>query len=202
MIKQLRVGDATQSHMADAQYLADMMKRRGHTPDALHGIETEVKRTATEIAKMTASGANILSTGARLLYAQGLVPLAEMSVMNNVGDYAKELQMDHEDDILVAPEDIVGMFDYPINDGRLPITPDKDAEVWLQMFQTIAQVPPLAQVFDLFEIFSRFARALGVKNVDDFRIKANVTPDQNIQRMVEAGDVIPVEQFGREGMAA
>ena len=213
VIKQLRVNDVTASHVKDGLLISNMMQRRAHTPDAMQGIETEIKRTATEITKMTAGGSNILGTWAILLYAQALIPLAEMTVMNNqqllseerfyriVGDYAKYLQTDPDPRVpgmagtMIGPNDIQGFFDFPIDDGRLPVRATDNAKVWSQVFKVIASTPPVQGEIDIFAVFKEFAQSLGVKNIEQFRLKAKVLPDPEVARAEEAGDIVSLGDY-------
>ncbi|MBC2741582.1 MAG: hypothetical protein HGJ93_00655 [Desulfosarcina sp.] len=209
VLKQLDYKDVTASHVRDAQMLMDTMQRQAHTPDSLQGIETEIKRTATEIAKVTSNGANHLSNGAALIYAQALVPLAEMCVMMNqqflseerfyriVGDYSKELiQPDQQftggPAIKASPQDIQGCFDFPIEDGTLPVRPQENAEIWKSIFETVAKVPPIQQQIDIFKIFKELVQTLGVKNIDDFKVTANVMPDEQVTDQLQRGNIIPM----------
>lgn len=216
VLKQLKVHDVTQSHIQDAALISDMMQRRTHTPDSLQGIETEVKRTATEIARMSTSGANILAAGASLHYAQALVPLAEMCVMNNqqflsrgryyriLGDYASDIispdpRFKGHPAVYADPGDIRGYFDFPVDDGRLPVQPERNAELWMKLFEIMCKFPTIGMEYDISMVFKQMAQALGAKNIDKFKIKAQVLPDEKIRRLLSAGDINPLKQLTAEG---
>ncbi|NIT53928.1 MAG: hypothetical protein GWO41_14630, partial [candidate division Zixibacteria bacterium] len=192
--------------------------RKAHTPDALQGVETEVKRTATEIAKMTSSGINILQTLATIIWAQTLKPMAEMCVQNNqqllseqryyriLGNYAKELITPAQEfpggpAVLAGPEDIQGNFDFPIRDVNLPLKPSDNAEIWAEVFQTASSNPLLAQRIDIFWIFKQLAESLGIKNIEDAdlaqqmgqsTLNYQVLPDEQIANQEQAGNIIPM----------
>ncbi|MBW2411895.1 MAG: hypothetical protein JRF72_19035 [Deltaproteobacteria bacterium] len=215
---QLPVVDVTQGHLNDAQGITELMQRKAHTPDALQGIETEVKRTATEIAKMTSSGVNILQTLATVIWAQAIKPMAEMCVQNNqqllsqrryyriIGDYAKDLiQPDpmyaggRIPAVAAGPEDIQGNFDFPIRDVNLPIKPSDNAQIWAEVFDRASTNPLISQRIDVFWIFKQLCDSLGVKNIDDARIDQmaagmnfQVMPDQAIQAQAQAGNIVPM----------
>lgn len=212
VLHQLQLGDVTKGHIRDASAIMDLMQRQSHTPDALQGMETEIKRTATEIAKVSNAGGNHLSHGAMMIYAQAMVPLAEHAVLNNqkflseeryyriAGDYARELiQGDPRytggKGIMIGPDELQGLFDFPIDDGRLPMRPEENAEIWMRMLETVGKIPPLQQQIEVFAIFREFVRSMGVKNIDDFRIKANVVPDEQIERMEQSGDIVDIRQL-------
>jgi hypothetical protein len=217
IFQQVPVSDVTKGHLADAQGITELMQRKAHTPDALQGIETEVKRTATEIAKMTSSGVNILQTLATVIWAQTIKPLAEMCVQNNqqllsqqryyriIGDYAKDLIQARPEylggpAILAGPEEIQGNFDFPVRDVNLPMKPSDNAQVWADVFQAAASNPLITQRIDLFWVFKQLAESMGIKNIDDARIDqmagANmnfqVMPDEQLANQAQAGNIIPM----------
>jgi len=212
VLQQLQMGDVTSSHIKDATMIMDLMQRQSHTPDTLQGIETQIKRTATEISRLANSGSAHLGVSAMLIYAQAIVPLAEQWLMNNqkflseeryyriAGDYAKEiLKADPryvgEKGVNIRPDDIQGVFDFPIDDGRMPASPEDNAEIWMKMLEIVSRTPPLQSQLDAFAIFREFARGMGVKNLDDFKLNANVLPDERIERMEQKGDIIDINQF-------
>ena len=220
VFQQLPVVDVTQNHLNDVQGITELMQRKAHTPDALQGIETEVKRTATEIAKMTSSGVNILQTMATVVWAQAIKPLAEMCVQNNqqllsqrryyriIGDYAKDLIVPDpmypgaNPAVLAGPEDIQGNFDFPVRDVNLPMKPSDNAQVWADVFEASVRNPLITQRIDIFWVFKQLCESLGIKNIDDARIDqlgaANmnfqVMPDEQIANQAQAGNMIPVGQ--------
>lgn len=219
---QLEVRDVTTSHIKDADAIGDIMQRRHHTPDSLQGVETQVKRTATELAQMHTAGANHLQIQAQVMYAQGFVDMAEMMVSNNqqflseeryyriLGDYNKKLispdpTYQGADAIRVHPDEIMGYFDYPIDDGTMPVRPQDNADIWREVLTTVGQIPILQQQIDAMWVFERLCESLNVKNIDDAKIQQmspnplnfNVVPDQQALDMQQAGDVIPINALGR-----
>jgi hypothetical protein len=219
VIHQLQVADVTSSHMKDSEILVDLIQRRVHASDTMQGVESEVKRTATEIARTTTSGGNILSQMAMLVYAQALIPLVEQSVINNqrflseeryyriIGDYAKDIITPDPNymggnALLVRRGDLQGYFDFPVNDGRLPMLPEEQAEIWLKALETMGKIPPVTMQYDAAMVFREFVRSMGIKNIDDFKINAQVMPNDIIARMAQAGNAVPIPQGGASpGMA-
>jgi hypothetical protein len=220
VFKQLEVRDVTRSHIKDAEMIGDVMQRRHHTPDSLQGVETKIKRTATEIGEMHNSGANHLQVQAQIIYAQAFVEMAEMMVQNNqqflseeryfriVGDYNKKLiQPDPNyigaNAIKAGPDDIQGFFDFPIDDGTMPTRPQDFADIWREIFQAVGANPILQQRYDVDWIFKQLCEALNVKNIDDAIIQQagpmnfNVIPDEQAAAMQQSGDVIPIDMLGR-----
>jgi hypothetical protein len=222
VFSQLKVGDVTTSHIKDADAIGDIMQRRHHTPDSLQGVETQVKRTATELAQMHTAGANHLQVQAQVIYAQAFVQMAEMMVMNNqqflseeryyriLGDYNKKLiapdpMYPGGNAIRVSPDEILGYFDFPIDDGTMPIRPQENADIWREVFQAVGTNPILQQTFDSVWIFRQLCESLNVKNIDDAIIQQasptplnfNVMPDEQIAQQAQAGNVIPINALGR-----
>jgi hypothetical protein len=236
VFQQLNVQDVTGTHLKDAEIIADLIQRKAHTPDNMQGVETQIKRTATEIAKMTTASSAIMQTQAQVIYSQAFVPLAEMLVMLNqqllseprfyriIGEYSKELiQPDLRylggNGIFVGPEEIQGFFDFPVQDGTLPMRAQDNVENWLKILELAVKIPPLGQRLDLWWVFKQAAQGMGVKNIEDAELKqlpmmpgmvpgmpggippqmnvqAQVLPDQQVAAMQQAGDVIPVNQMG------
>jgi hypothetical protein len=232
VIQQLQVSDVTQSHLKDADLISDLIQRKAHAPDNMQGVETTIKRTATEIAKMNTASSTILQTQGQVIYSQAMVPLAEMLVMLNqqllsepryyriIGDYSKEIiQPDPRfmggDAIFVGPEEIQGYFDFPVQDGTLPMRAQDNVQNWIQILELAQQIPTLGQRLDLWWVFKQAAQGMGVKNIEDAEIQmpgmvpgipggippvanvnAQVLPDEQIANMAQAGNVIPLPTGG------
>jgi len=213
VIQQLPFQDVTGSHLRDSALISDMMQRRAATPDTMQGIETEIRRTATEIAKQTSQAGSRLGMFVMLIFAQGLQPLAAQMVQNNqqfmserrfykiAGEYPAEIGLDPEDTgfLEAGPEDIQGMFNFPVFDGRLPIQPEERAKVIFEGLSTAVRIPGVAQLYDLAGLYARGMQDLGVKDIDRFRVKTNVLPDDQIAGLEERGDIIPMDRY-RAGM--
>jgi diacylglycerol kinase family enzyme len=97
----------------------------------------------------------------------------------------------------VSPFDILVDYDVVNKDGTMSIA--QNAQIWSNLFQTIAQQPLLLQRFDIVKIFKMIAKGMGAKNVDEFELKqmpamqAQVMPDENVMREAEKGNLIPLE---------
>lgn len=213
VIQQLNVSDVTASHLKDAEIIVDLIQRRAHTSDTMQGVESEIKRTATEITKMASAGTNILGQMAMLIYAQALVPMVEQCVINNqrfltedryyriLGDYAKDIITPDPNymggnAVLISRGELQGFFDYPINDGRLPMLPEEQAETWLKALEVMGKIPPVTMQYDASAVFREFVRSMGIKNIDDFRIKAQVVPNDLLSSLVQQGNAAPIPGGG------
>jgi len=89
----------------------------------------------------------------------------------------------------VSPADLLIEYDIEYRDGSIPST--ESAEVWLQMFQTVAEHPELNQRFDIVRIFEKIARAHGEKNVQEFY---RMMPDEQVMNEVNKGNLVPQAQ--------
>jgi hypothetical protein len=91
--------------------------------------------------------------------------------------------------------DILVDYDIMVNDGSLPTSGDPNQ--WAAMFQVIAANPTLAMKFDTVRIFQYWATLTGAKNIGDFvqkggSVNAQVLPDEEVARQVEAGNIVPL----------
>jgi hypothetical protein len=209
IFKQVQVYDVTGGHVKDADMISSMMSKRFHATDALQGVETKVKRTATEIAEMKTGSVNHLTIQAILFSLQGFVPLTEQCVMNNqqfleeeryyriAGDAAKgilEADPNYPDGsaLKAGPMDIQGLFDFKANDGTLPTRPQDFADIWERILGTAGNLGLLGTKLDAYEIFKEAAQALGAKDIERFQVQAQVLPDGQLMDMEQAGNVVPV----------
>ena len=209
VIQQMPFQDVTGSHLRDASLISDMMQRRAATTDTIQGIETDIKRTATEIARASSQATSRLGMFVMLMFSQGLRPLTEQMVQNNqqllserrfykiVGEYPKEIGLDPEETgfLRAGPEEIQGRFNYHTFDGRLPIIPEDRAKVIFEGLSTAVKIPSVGQLYDLAGLFARGMQDLGVKDIDRFKVKTQVLPDDQIDRLHNQGDIISMDQY-------
>jgi hypothetical protein len=91
----------------------------------------------------------------------------------------------------VTPFDLLIDYDLKMRDGSIPGS--NFSEVWIRMFEVLAEHPELQQQFDLGRIFSHIARESGAKNVDEFRrVNVEVQPDQQVLDQAQAGNIVPI----------
>lgn len=190
----------TQGHLQEAQFLANQVQQLSGTNDPVTGQPLPSKRTLGEIQTVLASATQRIATTMRLLDHQIFKPLAVRSGLNRQqfteleqwfrisGDLAKELErraasnpnFDIQGGVLralIAPEDLVGNFDYIANTPDSPIEPAKNFELWMNFFQVVAQSmqifasPEIAsdgRIPDIREIFNETMRKAGIKNIESF----------------------------------
>ena len=111
------------------------------------------------------------------------------------------------DRIKVSPEEIIGNFDYPLLDGTFPTDRFTVAQAWKDIFMAIVNVEPLLKIFDVVKIFGEGAKALGIKNIEDFRlqpgsVQTKVMEDRELEDRVKKGNAVPVSGPGAPPEAA
>lgn len=215
-IKQLSVQDVTRGNFSDALSVMDMIQRASGAVDSVQGIMRNggERRSATE-AKFT--GNNALSRLERLARIMGI------QYMQDVGYfYASHTQQYMSQEIyaklsgawptvlqqefggmggtLISPYDISIDFDVVFKDGSVPTSGAANADVWVQLFQSIGTNPMLMQMFDVPRIFMHIGRLLGAKNIWDFVKRGGnvipfVQPNEQVIDQAQAGNLVPVDQL-------
>lgn len=123
---------------------------------------------------------------------------------------------------LLGKPDIQGNFDYIPHSGVVPPDPARLAQTWIQILgvgsklgEFLLRPGPDGKAIDIREIFNEISRNLGVKNIEQFyhqvqqqpmsqpgmpaptpRANVQVLPDEQVQRQVQAGNVIPMPGAG------
>jgi len=111
--------------------------------------------------------------------------------------------------------DLQGDISYLVIDGTLPLEPTRNAETWLNMLQILNQSGMMME-FRSDKIVEEAIRSMGISDLDQFRIPqqqqgremtpsqqmaimekmrgANVQSNEQVQREVEKGNLIPLSQ--------
>lgn len=205
-IKQLQFNDVTRSHITDSQQIMNLMQRVSAATDNVMGMVEEVKRTATETSTTTNLATSRLKMILRLMCALGIIPMTRNLAYNNTqlleeeqyynitDDMAKELGYDPveiKNRILIGPDKMYGLFNYTYPSAELPIDRVQTANVWLQMLREVSQNEILMQKFDMVPIFNQWAYNMGATNVSDFHIKPKTLPNEEVEKQVGAGNLVP-----------
>lgn len=123
--------------------------------------------------------------------------------VDTTGRWEEELRSQYVDQsrIKVSPFDISIDYDIQEADGTLPT--GENADVMTQLFQSIVSQPLLSTQFDTVRIFQRICMMMGVKDVNEFKIRqqqgnlpnaAAVTrPDQAVLDQAQKGNLVPIE---------
>jgi hypothetical protein len=212
------VNDITRANIADSSWIVDWMQKIGATDDAAMGSLRSggPDRLTKAEFQGTASGAvSRLERIAKIIGLQSMQDIGEFFASHTqqlmtddvfikiTGEWLPVLLAEFGGDngqisrgrLKIEPKDLDVFYDVITRDGSIPGSNYSD--VWMQMFNSIIQVPELAQQFDIVKIFKHIARNSGAKNVNEFvRRGGNVTtstmPDEDIQNQVQAGNLVPV----------
>jgi hypothetical protein len=199
MIKQLTVHDVTATHMQDTKIIAELLQQTlGVNAQLMGMLQGGGRKTATEVRGSTGFSMNRLKTQAEYISAMGFAPLSQILVQSTqqhldiermyklTGDL---LPQSGEQSILVGPEAIAGFWDYVQVDGTMPVDKLALANLWKEIMLGVGQNEQLMSQYDIGSIFAYTAQLSGAKNISRFKIQ--VTPDQQIQQGVQAGNLIP-----------
>lgn len=205
-IFQLQVADVTSNNLKSV----DLMIRMGHmfagVNDNLMGLQdSSGRKTATEVRTAGEAGASRLAAKARLISAQGLSDLPQMMGINlqqrmRPDFYNKVLGPDPSGQPFINdPGTISGDFNYPINDGTLPLDRALLLSVWKEILMGVAQDPQLRQTYSLPEIFAYVADLGGARNIETFKV--TTMPDTQVAQQAAAGNIVPMSAIAGGGNA-
>jgi hypothetical protein len=91
----------------------------------------------------------------------------------------------------VSPFDLLVDYDVTVNEPNLG---GGDIDMWTQVYKTISENQGIAQQFDMVRLFEFIAQLGGAKNISDFKVKPQVLPDEQVMRMAEQGNVVPMNR--------
>jgi hypothetical protein len=128
VIKQLDVSDVTQSHLADAKYLHEMVQVVTGISDNALGQFHQGRRSATEAKSVNSGSFQRLKTGVMLAYTLALKPLGRQMLSNlrdglSAETFVKIMKDDAEQSsefIQVDKNSLAGDYDFEFIDGTLP----------------------------------------------------------------------------------
>ena len=170
-------------------------------------LEPRGRRSATEVRTTTGGAVSRLKVVADFVSATGFIPLARQLVMTTQQLYTGEMQLRVAGDLLpgqtptivVTPDSIAGEFDLVPADGTLPVDRLAQANLWRELLAQAAQVPEIAQRFDLAKIFEWIAKLAGLRDLGAFARVEPVPPGGVPDGMVP---VPPEEVLGTPGRRA
>ena len=213
-VQQLQVTDVTKSHLADVQVVFDLMQRSSSALDALMGVPSSRRRTATEAGGTFQLAANRLKVTAQLISSMGLSKWGQQQAAL-IQAYMTAPQMvqiigPRKSDqyrgvaegtvIQVSPEDILGEWNFPVHDGSMPLDPVRMADTWEKVLVAASKIPEIAGQYDLGKIYERGLRALGIRDVAELKkipqgqspVHPKVMPDEEVMRGVDRGGLVPL----------
>lgn len=215
-IQQLGINDVTRAHIADTQILTQQMGMLAGADDAAMGMLRQggpERLTGQEFIGTRQASLGRLESIARIVSSQMLYDLAYMLASHTQqlmtddmwidvsGRYSEVLTTRYGAQIQmgkmkVRPEEL--WIDFDINPADYSYSKDQDAQLWNQLFQTVASQPELNQMFDITKIFKYVAELMGAPNVDDFVrdqvIMNQVQPTEDVMSQAQAGNVVPIQE--------
>lgn len=215
-VSQLAVQDVTGQFLTDYQLMAQMMNQAaGAVEPQVSSMVRGRKQQATVMQGMVqlASArhkvtAQVLSSMGIRRWARRLVcniqqEMTEPELVRITGAKAKAMGLDPTQSHIIEadPDLIAGEYDYPVHTGDVPPDPARMMDVWYRVMMGVAGNQLLAQKFDVVAIFRQLAQSAGVKNIDDFQIKTQTMPDQQVMDGVQRGNLIPAGVGGGPGGA-
>jgi len=212
---QLNVSDVTRGNVADSTWIVQWMDRISGADASMQGSLRQggpERLTSTEFQGTMGGGINRLERIAKVVGMQGMQDIGSFFGHHNkqmmtipayvklAGDWQEVLIKEYGQDInrgriQVSPDTLNINYDVVVRDGSVP--GGNYSSSWLQLFQTLASSPELAQNFDIVRIFTHIARNLGAKNVNDFvrrggDIQPKVMPNEAVANQVQQGNLVPV----------
>ena len=206
-VAQLQVQDVTGRNIETASVLIDLLQRLSAANDQIQGQESDTRKTATEVTMATNMASGRLRTLAKVYATQGIVPLARQYAQNNMSfqnteqyvRLAGSLENEYRaigravaGGAMISPEDIQGLFDFPLIDPSQPLDPVRWAQTWMQVSQMAIQNPALAQQVNHIELFKQVTQSMSIADISRFLLPQNVQvmPDQMMQQEVQKGNLV------------
>lgn len=137
------------------------------------------------------------------------IRISDSDSASSVADMVKDGYLDF------SLQDIQGDIEYLVVDGTLPLEPTRNAETWITMLRTLNETG-MAMEYNSGKIVEEAIRSMGVSDLDQFKISkeqqaqgptpsqemmiaekargASVKPQEQIEREVEKGNLVPMRE--------
>lgn len=145
---------------------------------------------------------------------EGSIRIDEQNMPSSIAPLVQDGYIDFD-----VAKDLQGDIDYLVIDGTLPVEPTRNAETWINMLQIMNQTG-LNMEYKAGAIAEEAIRAMGITDLERFRISeqerqaqgpspsqqlmmmekmrgASVQPNDQVQRQVEKGNLVPMRQGQR-----
>jgi len=141
------------------------------------------------------------------------IRISDSDSAGNVADMVKDGYLDFK------LQDIQGDIEYLVVDGTLPLEPTRNAETWITMLRTLNETG-MAMEYNSGKIVEEAIRSMGVSDLDQFKINkeqqaqgptpsqqmlmmekargANVQSQEDIERQVEKGNLVPMKEAPKQ----
>lgn len=199
-LSQLQVMDVTRGHVADLDAFMRIGDALASVNDNLRGLQDSGgRKSATEARTSAEAAASRLAAHAKLISSQALADLAEQMSINYqqfmsesfyVTVVGKEKAI--SEPIRVLPEQLVGDFTFPINDGTLPLDRVALLDVWKEVLTAAMQDQELRSTYSIPKLFAYVAELGGAKNLESMQLR----PTEQVMQQVQAGNMVPMTELG------
>jgi len=226
MYQQMNLTDVTTPLVQSVNQMFDFAMRMSGAADQMMGRVTAEKRTLGEISRVGQEGSARMAMHAMMMDIQGMRPLALRWVSNRqqytdtemyvrvAGRIAEEFGGEQ---IRVKPGDLYGNYDYIPRTGPEPPMPGDLGDILFNGLASIMKAPDIlalpdknGKILDIHEFIKESLRDKGIKNIEDFYrsmggqagqqppgTNVEVQPDEQVERQVQAGNVVPIEEGRR-----
>ncbi len=218
-LEPLNSPDVTVSNIFDIEFMREMMRSGVGVGGKEQGIQRSrgERITAEESRDTRTSAMSRLAFMAYKISLQAHQDIAEIFAYNTqqymsmdryvrtIGSLDEVLREEfgiQDDRVKVTPWDV--LVDFDVHAGDVLTTGAEDVGSMIQIFQMISGNEALHDKFDLFRMVQVMARAMGFPSVNEFirktpqPIKASVVPDEEVEKQVDAGNMVPFDEVFSE----
>jgi len=207
VLHQMQTQDVTASYLSDIGMIGTLLKDVTGAVDTIRGQLAKGTVTATEIdAATSAAQARAASRGNRM-WLQGIRPIVDIEIEDVQQFMSQERYVQiaaegrtGQNRLLLSPGMLQGSFLVAPMDLTQPVTRDRQGEVLLKLAELVGTNPLLQMQYDVTQIIEEAFFALGVKNIDDFKVQ--VQPTADVLGQAEAGNLIPTPASATPEIAA
>lgn len=216
-VSQLAVNDITRSHIQDSAYITELIKTCSGSVDSIMGLaRTGSERVSADESRGTRMAAlSRLTKAAKVVSLQMMQDLSYMLASHTqqlmtrqvyveaTGRWEEELRSQYPDQSRINVDPLTLSIDYDIVEGDGSLPTGENADVMTTLFQSIVSQPMLSQQFDIVRIFQRICMMMGVKDVNEFKLRqqqgtlpnaaATTMPDQVVESEAQKGNLVPIE---------
>jgi hypothetical protein len=191
MYGQLQVTDITKQHLETTAAIFQSFQRMGAVPEVVAGMPMPSKRTLGEVEQVSQAAILRLGVSAQVLDMQLVAPFADRLVMNRQQFTSMEkyyrlagrlMEQLGAEQIEIAPDDLVGEYDYIPHTPTMAPDPARMTAIWGQLLTMLAQAPQLmnpdmqGKVINPVAVFDEFVRSAGINYLDQFKVQMEPPP--------------------------
>lgn len=196
--------DTTGGNVNEVGFIDQMASKYLGAVESMQGVMGRGERRSAQEARMThMAGVGRVEKMARIISEQALMDMSYMIASHTqqfmAGEQYISITGRLQDELIglygldpgttrvpVGPADIANIeFDVIMRDGSLPGSDFIQEHV--QLMQLALSDPKIYQQYDTARWMGELAKQMGIKNINDFRIRANVQTTQEVQQGLEEG---------------